>query len=268
MTVPALGVEQYQYTDTGVLLNADVNLPFFDVSSVAGLDGTPAVSSSFNSTGQDGGFVDAANEDIRTVTVEGTVYAAPGNLETYLDQLKANFAPRSSDAPFYFRLDDNVIPRMVNGKSQGFVYTKDNRRSIGVVDAQFSIVCADPRVYSSTLLSMTVARGGSNTLVLGGNRPTPPLFQLVGSHTTSGLVITVGSVTLTYNATIASGRTVTIDVLNRLVYDDIGTAGLRDKLVISPVGAWPFLNPGNNLVSLTSAAGTGNLVVSARSAFR
>jgi phage-related protein len=115
---------------------------------------------------------------------------------------------------------------------------------------------------------MTVARGSSNTLVLGGNRPTPPLYQLVGSHTTAGIVITVGSVTLTYNAAVASGRTVTIDVLNRLVYDDIGTSGLRNNLVISPTGAWPFLQPGNNLVSLTSASGTGNLVVSARSAFR
>jgi len=266
MTVPTLAVEQYQYTDTGVLLNGDPPVPFFDVTSVDGLDGTPVSLSSLNQMGRDGGYADAANEDLRTVTVEGTVYASVTALETYLNLLKANFAPSASDQPFYFRHDDTATVKMVMGKALGFTYTKDTLRRIGSADAQFSIVCGDPRIYSSTLSTMAVARAGNNTMALVGNRDTYPTFILNGPLT-APITITYGSFVITYTVTITTGHSVTIDTAAKTCIDDLGN-NVRGNVTLSPVAKWPVFGPGNNLVALGSSSGTGNLTVNARSAWR
>lgn len=266
MSVPALLVEQYQYTDTGVLLNADPPVPFFDVTAVTGLDNAPIPASTFNLIGRDGGFGDAPNEDLRTVTVEGTAYASVSALETYLNSLKANYAPTKVDQPFYFRTDDTATVKMVMGKSLGFNYTKDSNRRLGIVDGQFSIICGDPRIYSSTLSTMSVARAGNNTMNLVGNRDTPPTFVLIGPLT-APITITYGAFTLTYSVTLTAGQTVTIDTLNKTVTRENGT-NVRGSLTLSPTAQWPIFASGANLVALGSSSGTGTLTVNARSAWR
>lgn len=268
MSVPSLATEQYQYLDSpaGVILNSDAVLPFFDVTTIDGLDSAPISPVQSDQYGIDGGFVDAPNEGVRTVTIEGTVYANPTALETYLNKLKANFAPVNIDQPFYFCTDDESTVHFVNGKSLGFHYPKDNQRSYGVVNAQIQIVCQDPRIYSTTLRKVTINPGASGSISIQGNRDTPPTITLNGPLT-APIVVTYGTVTLTYNVTIASGHSVTIDVLNRTVMNETG-ANVRPSLVMSPSGAWPLLTPGANLFSLAAAAGTGTLVVTGRSAWR
>lgn len=267
MTVPTLTAEQYQYMDSGVLLNGGSTLPFFDVTRVSGLDSAPIDAQPLNIPGRDGGFVDAPFESVRTVTVEGTVYASVTALETYLNSLKANFAPTVSDQPFYFRHDDTATVKMVNGKSLGFNYDKDSQRRLGIVDASFSIICGDPRIYSSTLSTMAVARAGNNTMTLVGNRNTPATLVLAGPLT-APITITYGSYTLTYNTTLTAGQSITIDLLARTVIDNTG-ANKRSSLTISPTAKWPLLDgSGANLIALGSSSGTGNLTVNARSAWR
>lgn len=267
MSIPTLKTEEYQYLDSpkGVLLNSDVTLPFFDVTSIDGLDGAPVSPIQSDQYGIDGGFVDAPYEGVRTITVEGTVYASPTALESYLNKLKANFRPVSIDQPFYFRTDDESTVHFVNGKSLGLHYQKTNQRSYGSVDCQFSIVCQDPRIYSTTQRNVTVVVGNSGSVSIQGNRDTPPILRLQGPLT-APVIVTYGAWTLTYAVTIAAGHSVTIDVLNRTVVDETG-ANQRPNLSLTPVGSWPYLTPGSNVFDLAAAGGTGSLLIQGRSAW-
>jgi hypothetical protein len=266
MSVPALTNEQYQFLDSGQLLNGAVAVPFFDVMSIDGLDSADVTPTSLDQTGRDGGYVDALYESIRTISIEGTVYASPTALEAYLDLLKQNFAPVAVDQPFYFKHDSDATVHMCMAKSLGFNYTKDVQRRLGIVDAQIQLLCQDPRIYSSTLQTMNVAIAGNNTMTLAGNRDTPMTFQLVGPLT-NPITITYAGQTLTYNAAITAGHSVVIDTNARTaIYD--GTINVRNSLVLSPTAKWPLFQPGNNLVALAAAGGTGNLVVTARAAWR
>src|SRR5688572_6728883 len=129
MAIPTLEVEQYQYKDTGVLLNGDPPGSFFDVLKVSGLDSAPTRTQTADREGVDGGYVDSEFETIRTVVLEGNIYADPFNMETYLDALKENFAVTNVNQPLYFQTDAGI--RMINGKAQGIRYDKDQLRRLG-----------------------------------------------------------------------------------------------------------------------------------------
>lgn len=268
MSVPSLNTEEYQYLDypTGLILNSSVALPFFDITSIDGLDSSPVVPIQSDQPGSDGGWVDAPNESVRTITIEGTAYALPTALESYLNSLKANYAPSGVDQPFYFRTDDESTVHFCNGKSLGFHYTKDNRRSSGIVDGQIQIVCQDPRIYSTVQRQTTVAVGSNNSISIQGNRDTPPTLTLNGPLT-APITITYGIYTLTYLDTLTTEHIV-IDVLNRHVYNLNTGNNKRGRLTISPTGKWPMLMPGSNVFALAAAGGTGTLSITGRSAWR
>lgn len=260
MAAPTLNAEEYQYTDSGVLLNGnDTSLPFVDVTSIEGLDSAPFRSQTHEREGTDGGFVDSMYESLRTISMEGYVYTNPSSMETYLDSLKANFAPTTVDQPFYFGTDNEGL-RLVFGKSQGFKYTKDTERGSGKVAFQIQIICGDPRIYSDPASSVSISGSGSATLGLGGNRPSPGTFTISGAATNPA--ITCAGTTLSLTLSMSTGDNLVIDLDTHTVILN-GTTSKRGSLTLS--GNWPVFKPGNNAISYS---GGGTLTAYARSAWR
>ena len=257
--------EEYQFGDTGTLLNGDDSvLPFVDITSITGLDNAPIRESTHDMEGRDGGYVDSRFESIRSVQIEGTVYADPAALDTYLDTLKADFAPTSTNQPLYFKTD--VEQRVVFGKSQGMNYTKDARRRLGIVDFQVTILCEDPRIYTDTLVTQTVTRSvGSLAIDNDGTRPTPAILTITGSisnptitHTQSGTVFDFTGYT------VASGQSLTIDLDNRIVLQN----GVSKRSEMTVTGAWYLLGPGTNNFTFGGSGSSATLKVDLRAAWR
>ena len=57
MAAPVLNMYEYQFKDSGVLLNGGASLPFIDVLKVTGLDLPPIETGDIDYDSQDGGFV-------------------------------------------------------------------------------------------------------------------------------------------------------------------------------------------------------------------
>lgn len=258
-------VEQYQYGDNGVLLNGPAALPFVDITSVQGLDSGEFRESDFQRDEAHGSWIDAYYQAARTVTLEGTLYADPNNLEPFLDSLKANFAPTAVDLPLYFRVDGNTdVNRCVFGKSLGISYNKDSMRRIGSSAFQIQIKCGDPRIYSQSLSTISVSWGsGSATLTLSGNRPSPGLLLLNGPLTNPAVTHTPTGTTFSFPSfSVSSGQSIAIDLNKRTVLQ--GSINRRSSLVLS--GNWPELVPGSNPFN-RSGSGSGTFTVQARSAW-
>jgi hypothetical protein len=287
MATPVLNAEEFQYLDTGILMNGSVAIPFTDVEKVSGLDATDLRTTSHDREGMHGGYIDALYEGMRTVTLEGTLYASTTGFETYVDSLKANYAPSAVSQPFYVGTDAGV--RVVYGKSLGFKYDKDSLRRTGKCDYQVQIVCEDPRIYdpdfitSEIFLNTTVITGrgynksydfgygapstGNNvTLQLGGNREQPGVIRIYGPITNPALTFYNTGAVMYFNLTIAAGEYLEINLNNRTVKLN-GTAGRRNKLTMS--GNWYLLQVGVNSFSITGSAtlaGTTKLTVTANEA--
>lgn len=266
LTSPSLSLEQYQYSDTGVVLNTDATLPFVDIVSVQGLDSAPIREQTHDREGADGGYVDAEFETIRTVTLEGQAYADPSTVETYLDSLKANFAPVKVPKALYFGTDAGV--RAVVGKSLGFNYSKDQMRRLGIIEFQVQIRCEDPRVYSPSLITasgtlsaeLTSGRGynkgynfgygaaGSASGVavnIGGNRPTPGIVRINGPVRDPSFLFDPTGAEFRFTTVLAAGDWIDVDLDNKTVMRN-GTGNMRNALKI--YGNWFLFQPGLNTV--------------------
>lgn len=290
MAIPTLAVEEYQFGDAGMLLNGDPPVPFFDVQTVEGLDSAPVRLQQVDREGTDGGYVDSEFESSRTLTLTGVIYAAVTNMETYLDALKANFAPSKTSQPFYFQTDAGL--RVIYGKSQGLKYPKDQLRRIGSANAQVQIVCEDSRIYSPTAMSQSVnlaagvvaGRGypksypfgygapvtqGGLVIVLSGNRDTPAILRIDGSITNPVVVNDTLGITMAFNLILNSGDFLTIDLDSKAVLLNNVTS-VRNALTLT--GGWFKLLPGSTSFRLqgTQSPSTpiGKLTVSAFPAFR
>lgn len=265
MVVPTLNVEEYQYTDSGLLLNGSSNgFPFVDVLDIDGLDTAPYRTQERDREGSDGAYIDAEFMSARTITIEGEVYTLPSDTESYLDQLKANFAPSKVAQPFYFMTDNGL--RVAWGKSYGFNYKKDQQRRLGIHECQIQIVCGDPRVYDPYPTSVTAtltavvtsgrsypksypmvygAAVGSNSVsvVLSGNRDTPAKLRINGPVLNPRIVYDNTGTELIFNTQIAAGDYIEIDLNNRSVLLN-GATPRRTAMTL--LGTWYLLEPGVN----------------------
>jgi hypothetical protein len=284
MAIPTLGVEEFQYEDTGILINGDVSIPFLDLKKIDGLDSADIRQTSKEREGTDGGYIDALYENMRTVTLEGTLYADTNDFESTVDDLKANFAPAAFTRPLYFGTDAGL--RAVWGKSLGFKYDKDEMRRRGSAAFQVQIVCEDPRIYTPNPVDAEVVLGstaltgrGYNKsydygygpastiekaiLNLEGNRPQPGKIRIYGPINNPVVLHEEYAVTMTIALNIDNGDYVEIDLSNRTVRSS-GGSNIRGKLSLS--GNWYLLQPGTNTFSFSGSstlAGTTRLVVSA-----
>lgn len=287
MVVPTLDAEEFQYRDDGVLLNGSNIVPFIDIVKIAGLDAVELDQSEHTREQVDGGYIDALYEKMRAIILDGNLYANTFQMESYLDQLKANFAPSATPQPFYIGTDAGV--RVAYGKSLGFKYDKETLRRTGRATCQITIMCEDPRLYSPTIVSSeitlastiitgrsydkafaygygTTSSSNALTLELGGNRQLPGTIRVYGPITNPVIYNAESDTYMSFNLTIEDGDYVEINLNNRTVKLN-GITGKRGDMTLS--GNWYLLRPGTNSFTLTGSAtlsGTTKLVVTANAA--
>lgn len=283
----ALADLTFKLGDAGVILNDDsLSLPFVDIDKVTGLDSPSFRETIRDHEGVDGGFIDAEFEQGREIFLEGTAYCAAGAEETYLDSLKANYAPVQTPIPFYVKAP-GVGERVAFVKSRGISYDWDMLRRLGMTRIQFKMYAEDPRLYDNSLQSFQIPFGGEvgtgfgfnlgfnfgfGTTVLPnglnvpnqGNRPAPAILTVNGPVTNPRIINDTQSKTLEFAIVLGSLDFLTIDLANRTVVLN-GSANRRNTMTTSQ---WFFLNPGDNFIRFGGTTGTGTLTVSFRNAWR
>ena len=269
----------------GVILNSSVATTFVDIEKVVGLDNAPFRETIRDHEGADGGFMDAEFEKGREIVLEGVVY---GVTETYLDSLKANYAPVATPVPFNFKASAEVNERLLYVKPRGCRYDWELARRIGKTPIQFLMYAEDPRIYEAAGIITIVNYGGDVTNGLAfnagfnvnfgggatpgggsvtntGNRDTPVTFVVTGPITDPVISNTTTGHTLNFSITLGVGQTLTVNTRDRTVYLD-GTINRRNTLTTPD---WFFLIPGVNNIGFGGLTGTGStLSISFRSAWR
>jgi hypothetical protein len=144
--------------------------PLWDVQKVSGLDLPDVKVSDKEFDGIDGGVVEAANISMRTIILEGVLYAHQNDsIEEYLDALKANYAPvpRRANGEFFdpsqkpFFLKAPGIPeRFVFAKSIGLKYDWDMARRFNSTPFQIILKAQVPTLFSPQLHVATAALSG------------------------------------------------------------------------------------------------------------
>lgn len=276
----------FKLGDTGVELNSSPTLPFIDITRVVGLDNAPYRETERDHEGVDGGFLDAEFERGRPIILEGTLFAETGTMESYLDSLKANYAPSRTLVPFYYQAP-GVGERVLFVKPQGCKYDWESLRRIGQTPIQFKMFAEDPRIYSSTLLSQIVNQGTSATTgrsynkgysysygvavlpsqsncVNGGNRDSPVTMTIMGAVTNPTIYNDTEGTSLRFLITLTASDMLVIDTQYHTVR--LNGSNVRGTLV-NP--NWFYLHPGDNYFRYQAdTSGVSTLTLSYRSAWR
>lgn len=273
--------------DSGVVLNPnDIVMPFVDITRVIGFDSAPYRETIRDHEGTDGGFIDAEFERGRDIALEGIVYGDVETIETYLDDLKENYAPRQSPVALVYKMP-GVDERTIFVKPRGARYDVDTARRIGSTPIQFMLYAEDPRQYTNVLNSTAIAFGGLATtgfgfnfgfnlsfgavvpvggtyVTVGGNRPTPPTFTISGPVTNPRIINITDSKSLDFTISLGALDSMVVDTATRSVVVN-GYENRRDALTTLD---WFFLNPGDTFIQFGGGTGSGSLTVSYRNAWR
>lgn len=268
----------YMLGDNGVILNPDsTTLPFVDIDKINGLDNAPYRTTERDHEGTDGGFMDAEYEKGRSVILDGTLYADGNAVESFLDSLKANYAPSRVLIPFYFK-KPGVNERFLKVKPLGCRYDVEAIRRMGQTAIQFSMFAEDPRIYTAILNEQNIMQepiiitgrsynksysysygppvdpAGGNILV-GGNRPTPCIITIFGPASYPRIINeTLGSI-MEFDLILADGDALTIDSQ----YHTVRLNGTnRRSALIAP--SWFSLLPGNNYIRYRSQINGGSVL--------
>jgi hypothetical protein len=289
----------FQYNDDGLLLNDDFGgttsldpsgvasfTPFFDIVRVEGLASSDFRTTERSREGMDGGDIDAEFEEMRTITIEGTVYSPPELLESYLDSLKDNYAPTKIPLPLYWRAP-GINDRVVFCKSYGAKYTWDDKRRLGIADVQIQLKAEDPSIYDAdvvsgntglpsagtgraypraysygygspaayddiyvdtySLITHTSGLGGRIDIVNGGNKPTGAVITIYGPIISPTVAHDLTGRQLMFNISLASNEYLEINLRARTVKLN-GTANRRNAM--SSTSRWFMLAPGINSLRL------------------
>jgi hypothetical protein len=279
----------FQLSDTGLILNDDLlgNVPFIDIEIVTGLDNAPVRQTKRDHEGVDGGFMDAEFEQGRDISLSGIVYANGNPLETYLDALKANWAPSSVPVPLYIQTND-VGLRVVFVKPLGCKYDWDSLRRTGMAAITFTAYAEDPRIYAGVLqttiipigafvfsgfafpITFPFSFGGVSTTADGqfifnaGNRPAPVVMTITGPVVNPVILNDTTSSTMQFSITLGVGETLVIDTQ----YHTVRLGGTTNRRSAMIVPGWFLLVVGNNFIRFRGASGTGTLTLAYRASWR
>lgn len=279
----------FQLSDTGVVLNDDtvVNQPFVDIEIVTGLDSAPFRQTKREHEGVDGAFMDAEFETGRDISFSGIVYANNNPLETFLDSLKANWAPSATLVPLYFLTNEAGL-RVIFVKPLGCKYDWDSLRRTGRAAITFTAFAEDPRIYSGTLQSVVLPLGafvftgfafnlgfsfgfgGVSTTGDGqyvynvGNRPAPAVMTITGPVLNPIIINDTTNSIMQFAINLAVGETLVIDTQYHTVRLN-GTTNRRNTLILP---GWFMLAVGANFLRFRGTSGTGTLTVAYRASWR
>lgn len=230
MAVPVLNTYQYQYMETGVLLNGSTSLPFIDVKKVSGLDMPEIDVISMEYDSQHGGYVESKYVGMRTIVIDGLLYASPETADVTIDALITNFIPDGSDYPFFFK-GAGIAQRYILCKPVGFNHDVDSLRSYGACAVQFQLKAGDVRKYVDNADVTMVNNTNVNAPNLG-NINSYPIFTITGAMTAISLTNNTTAKTLTLTTTRIAGDVVVVDFYNK----SITINGVRNSSVAT--GTW------------------------------
>jgi hypothetical protein len=279
----------FQLSDTGIVLNDDsiANIPFVDIEQVVGLSNAPYRQTKREHEGVDGGFMDAEFETGRDIILVGVVYANNNPLETFLDSLKANWAPSATLIPLYLFTNDTGL-RVVFVKPLGCQYDWDALRRTGMTAITFTAYAEDPRIYSGALqttnlplgafvftgfafpLGFPFGFGGVSTTTDGqfvynlGNRPAPVVMTVTGPVANPIILNDTTSSVMQFSITLGSTDTLTIDTQ----YHTVRLNGVTNRRSSMIVPGWFMLQVGANFIRFRGTSGTGTLSVAYRASWR
>lgn len=282
-------MDAYSYQlDTGTILNPiNQTLPFVDITNVSGLDSPEFRSTERDHEGTDGGFLDAEFEKMRTIVLQGQVIANPATLESFLDQLKGDWAPRRTTAPFRF-VHPGVAQRVIFVKPLGVKFNTTALSSTGAVDVQFTCQAEDPIIYDDTTVTLSLVIGTPITtgfaFPLGfpfgfgapvspdgvtvtnyGNRPAPATITIPGPVTNPVIYNDTTSSTLSFSIDVVTGDSLVVDLGQRTIKLN-GSVSRRGTLLEPD---WFLLQPGGNFIRYrASAGGTNPASITYRNAWR
>jgi phage-related protein len=281
MTVPSLQDYEYQYEDTGMVLNSFdagvvAELPFIDVTRVAGLDSPEFRTATRDHEGLDGGFVDAEFMTMRTVVVECVLYANPTDPEAITDTIRYNFRPGSDARPFYFKHPGKPV-RVVFGKALGARYDVNELRRVGRTEAQLTIQCPDPYIYDADVvttegniaaspgtgivfnMSFNLTFGGTATgdpggadVINVGNHDMYPLITIFGPVVQPTIVESNSGKWMGFDLTLTKTDYLVIDTRKHTIYLN-GIQSRRSSLVVG--SSWFSIAPGDTTIFFYGTAG-------------
>lgn len=266
MTVPTLADLQYQFLDTGVLLNdhTDFVLPYIDVVGIDGLDGPEVRAVVQDRDGSHGGFVFSNYMKGRALALDLVIYDRPDNLELTLDALKANFAPTVLMKPFYYKWP-GVDQRVVYGKAQGLRYKTDPTRTLGIQTASVQILGEDARAFSSEVTS-TAKSWGTHSVALTnhGNIDVYPIIQITGSVTNPVFTNTTTGQVIELSGEVANPGDCIINTTDATI-----TQGDEDVTGLFWVDGsqWIYLAPGVNNITWSASSGGSSVTFIFQSAY-
>lgn len=249
MVAPALSDYQYQFKDTGLLLNGNTALPFFDVEKVTGLDLPDTDPNIDDSDGQHGGTVYVNYVKPRTVVVEGTLYASPATIESTVDSCIGNFIPDNTLAPFYFK-HPGVSQRYVNAKAIAFKSDIDALRRIGTGAFQIQLVAADPRKYVDNA-DITMVAGTNYTPANAGNTNSYPIFTVTGAMTSVTFTNNSQGRSVVVTSTRVAGDITEVDFMTRSVKIN----GVQNSAVVTTANWWDIPAGGGQSIKYTVTGG-------------
>lgn len=249
MAAPVLNAYEYQFKDNGMLINGSAALPFIDVNKVAGLDMPNTDGRIVELDSRHGGYGFSRYTNVRTIVIDGVLYAAPTTIDVTTDALKTNFAPDDIEYPFYFR-GAGVAQRYIMCKSLGVRYDIERLRSYGACNVQFQLFAGDPRAYVNNADQAMVA-GTLYTPANGGNVETYPIITIVGAFTAITLTNQTTGKSVVLTTTRVAGDVTVVDFLKR----NVTVNGVRMSGVVTTRGWWNIAAGGGNQVKYTVAGG-------------
>jgi len=244
---PTLGDLQYQFKDTGTVLNGpSTALPFVDLSGVTGHDLPDINDQEDDMDGAHGSFVTATYTKRRLWVISGTAYGETVNgIDAFMETLRANFLPSASAQPFYFKLP-GIAQRISYCKSLGIKYDYNQMRRLGASDIQIQLSAPDPRLYGQSH-AVFLPAGVGEIVGNAGSVDTYPTFVWNGAALTI-----VGNEFYISVAALAGSAPYTLDLGLRRIIDAAGVDWSG-----SMAGAFGGLPPGLSTVT-ASTAGTLN----------
>jgi len=278
----------FQYGVRGSLLNGDPIQPtdcFVDIDSVSGLDSVEVRATSHDREGQDGGFLDAAFEKMRTIVLEGTIFNCT---EDFLDRLKGEYGPTTTPQAFFFKAPGQLA-RFVNAKSLGVRYKWESLRRIGSVKIQIQLQAEDPTIQGELITGQATLAGaesgfgfdmefdfgfGDGTasaptlahMYNAGNKPADCSFRITGPVTDPSIAHETSGNTLAFDIDLTDTDYLDINLRNKTVRLN-DSANRRGSM--TNTSRWFLLLPGANVIRFDGeSSGSPQLTCTARSAYR
>ncbi len=212
MAIPVLNDYEYQYMEGGVLLNNSTSLPFIDVHNISGLSMPKVDAKTIEYDGRHGGYAYAQYVGMRTIIIDGVLYANSNTISATLDTLTTNFAPKEEDFPFFFK-EPGIVQRYILCKPIACDYDVDNLRNYGSSKIQIQLSAGDVTKYADKA-DVTMVPSAQYNFTNIGNLETYPVFTATGSyssmsiiHLQSGNTVTIESTTDTNDETIIDYQT-------------------------------------------------------------